>query len=125
MLDKRKFYINGKWISPFKPNDFEVINPSNENPYAIISLGYKEDVDAAVIAAKNAFIDEKIMVLLIFKSRAASNKIRISPLIPSIFNSGFWVLWFRISKENRLLSSCNKAPNNIKIKTEGTPVLSE
>ena len=48
MLDKRKFYINGKWISSSKPNDFEVINPSNENPYAIISLGYKEDVKKLV-----------------------------------------------------------------------------
>ena len=55
MLDKRKYYINGKWISASKPNDFEVINPSNEDPYAIISLGSKEDVDKAVQAAKNAF----------------------------------------------------------------------
>ena len=55
MLDKRKFYINGKWVSPSKPNDFQVINPSNEDPYAIISLGYKEDVDKAVQSAKKAF----------------------------------------------------------------------
>jgi aldehyde dehydrogenase (NAD+) len=55
MLDKRNFYINGKWISPSKTNDFEVINPSNEEPCAIISLGFKEDTDAAVIAAKKAF----------------------------------------------------------------------
>ena len=55
MLDKRKFYINGKWVSPSKPNDLEVINPSNEDAYAIISLGSKEDVDKAVQAAKIAF----------------------------------------------------------------------
>ncbi|MBO6467991.1 MAG: aldehyde dehydrogenase family protein, partial [Pelagibacteraceae bacterium] len=55
MLEKRNFYINGKWVSPSKPNDFEVINPSNEDPFAIISLGFKEDTDAAVDAAKNAF----------------------------------------------------------------------
>ena len=55
MLDKRKFYINGKWVAPSKPNDFEVINPSNEEPFAIISLGYKDDLDAAVNVAKNAF----------------------------------------------------------------------
>ena len=59
MLDKRNFYINGKWVKPTKPNDFKVINPSNEEPYAIISLGSKEDTDAAVKAAKNAFIDWK------------------------------------------------------------------
>ena len=55
MLDKRKFYINGKWISPSKSNDLEVINPSNEDAYAVISLGSKEDIDKAVEAAKTAF----------------------------------------------------------------------
>ena len=55
MLDKKKFYINGKWVSPSKPNDFEVINPSTEETCAIISLGSKEDTNAAVVAAKKAF----------------------------------------------------------------------
>ena len=55
MLDKRKFYINGKWIYPSTSNDLEVINPSNEDPYAVISLGSKEDIDKAVNAAKTAF----------------------------------------------------------------------
>ena len=59
MLDKRKFYINGKWVTPSKLNDFEVINPSNEEPFATISLGYKEDIDSAVSAAKKAFIHWK------------------------------------------------------------------
>ena len=70
MLEKKKFYINGKWISPFKANDFEVINPSNEEPFAAISLGSKEDTDAAVKAAKNAFetwkdttVEERISLL--------------------------------------------------------------
>ena len=52
MIEKRDFYINGKWVKPSKPNDFEVINPSNEEPFAVISLGSKEDTDAAVKAAK-------------------------------------------------------------------------
>ncbi len=55
MLDKRKFYINGQWVDPFKKNDFEVINPCNEDPFAIISLGSKEDIDLAVKSAKDAF----------------------------------------------------------------------
>ena len=55
MLDKRKFYINGEWVDPVKKNDFEVINPCNEDPCAIISLGSKEDTDNAVKAAKTAF----------------------------------------------------------------------
>jgi len=55
MLDKRNFYINGKWTAPLIPNDFEVINPSNEEPCAVISLGSKEDTNTAVKAAKEAF----------------------------------------------------------------------
>ena len=55
MLDKRKFYINGRWVEPKKPNDFSVINPCNEDPCAIISLGSKEDTNAAIKSAKNAF----------------------------------------------------------------------
>jgi len=55
MLDKRNFYINGKWVKPSKSNDFEVIDPSTEKPFAIISLGSIEDTDKAISAAKNAF----------------------------------------------------------------------
>ena len=55
MLDKRKFYINGKWVTPSKQNDFEVINPSTEDAYAVISLGSKDDVDKAVQSSKIAF----------------------------------------------------------------------
>ena len=56
MIDKRKFYINGKWVSPANKNDFSVINPSDEKGYAVISLGSKKDVDDAVKVAKNAFL---------------------------------------------------------------------
>ena len=59
MLDKRKFYINGEWVKPSKANDFEVINPSNEEAFAIISLGFKEDTNAAVESAKKAFVEWK------------------------------------------------------------------
>tara|TARA_B110001454_G_scaffold126286_1_gene117832 strand:+ start:392 stop:1822 length:1431 start_codon:yes stop_codon:yes gene_type:complete len=59
MLDKKKFYINGKWVAPTKPNNFEVINPSNEEPFAIISLGDNTDTNAAVESAKNAFVKWK------------------------------------------------------------------
>ena len=55
MLDKRNFYIDGKWVKPLKSNDFQVINPSNEEPFAVISLGSKGDIDFAVKAAKNSF----------------------------------------------------------------------
>ncbi|MEO9338426.1 aldehyde dehydrogenase family protein [Mesorhizobium sp. SB112] len=55
LTDKRKFYINGEWIEPSKPNDLEVIDPSTEEAVAIISLGDQADTDRAVAAAKAAF----------------------------------------------------------------------
>ena len=55
MKNLRHFYINGQWVSPEKPNDFIVENPSDESQLGIISLGTKVDVDKAVIAARNAF----------------------------------------------------------------------
>ena len=57
MLEKREFYINGNWVTPAVPNDFEVINPSTEEPCAVISLGGEADTNAAVAAAKTAFKD--------------------------------------------------------------------
>ncbi|SDC66965.1 aldehyde dehydrogenase family protein [Ruegeria marina] len=55
MLEKREFYINGKWVAPAVANDFHVINPSTEEPCAVISLGTEADTNAAVAAAKAAF----------------------------------------------------------------------
>jgi aldehyde dehydrogenase (NAD+) len=55
MLDKREFYINGQWVSPAVANDLDVINPSTEEPCAVISLGSKADTDKAVAAARAAF----------------------------------------------------------------------
>ena len=55
MLDQKKFYINGEWVSPKKPNDIKVIDPSTEEECAVISLGSAEDVNDAVSAATKAF----------------------------------------------------------------------
>ncbi|NOX74849.1 MAG: aldehyde dehydrogenase family protein [Alphaproteobacteria bacterium] len=56
MLDKRQFYINGQWVAPSQAHDLEVINPSNEEACATISLGAQADTNAAVAAARAAFI---------------------------------------------------------------------
>lgn len=55
MADYRKFYIDGEWVNPVKCSDFTVVNPANEEPIAVISLGSEADVDRAVSAAKEAF----------------------------------------------------------------------
>ncbi len=55
MKDARNFYIDGEWVAPSKPSDFEVIDPSNEEPFAAISLGSEADTNAAVSAARQAF----------------------------------------------------------------------
>ena len=80
MIDKKKFYINGKWVDPVKPNEIDVINPSNEEVCAKISLGDSADTNLAVEAANKAFVswsktskDERIKLLEnlydIYKSR--------------------------------------------------------
>ena len=55
MERKTDFFIDGKWVAPASANDFEVINPANETPFATISLGSETDVNNAVAAAKTAF----------------------------------------------------------------------
>ena len=55
MLDRKNFYINGQWVSPKQSNDFKVIDPSNEEECAVISLGGVEDINDAVSAATKAF----------------------------------------------------------------------
>jgi aldehyde dehydrogenase (NAD+) len=55
MIEKRDFYINGAWLAPATPRDCLVIDPSTEDPCAVISLGGQADTDAAVAAAKAAF----------------------------------------------------------------------
>jgi aldehyde dehydrogenase (NAD+) len=55
MREYKQFYINGKWVDPVTPNDFDVINPATEEVCGHISLGSEEDVNKAVAAAKTAF----------------------------------------------------------------------
>ena len=57
MRRRTDFYIDGQWVPPATPRDFEVINPADETPFAVISLGTKADLDKAVAAARTAFDD--------------------------------------------------------------------
>ena len=55
MIEKKQFYINGKWVDPINKNELDVIDPSNEEVCAVISLGDSEDTNLAVESAKKAF----------------------------------------------------------------------
>ena len=55
MIEKRQFYIDGAWVDPRDGRDHEVIDPSTEEPCAVISLGGQADTDVAVAAARAAF----------------------------------------------------------------------
>ena len=91
MIDKRKFYINGKWIDPIKQNDLEVINPSNEDSFATISLGSKEDVDVAVKSARKAFDN--------WKETTKNERINLLEKLLSIYKKRFNEMTTAISME--------------------------
>ncbi len=55
MIDKKNFYIDGKWVTPKSKKEIKVINPATEEECAIISLGNKEDINEAVKSAKKAY----------------------------------------------------------------------
>jgi aldehyde dehydrogenase (NAD+) len=55
MREYLKFYIDGQWVDPVRPNPFDVENPATEQVSGKISLGSAADVDMAVNAARRAF----------------------------------------------------------------------
>ncbi len=55
LYDERKFYVDGQWVDPAEPKEFQVINPATEAVAGVISMGSAKDVDLAVAAARRAF----------------------------------------------------------------------
>jgi aldehyde dehydrogenase (NAD+) len=55
MREYLKFYIDGQWVEPLRPNALEVDNPTTEEVSGKIALGSSADVDLAVNAARRAF----------------------------------------------------------------------
>jgi aldehyde dehydrogenase (NAD+) len=53
--DNRQFYIDGAWVDPVEPKEFQVINPATEAVAGVISMGSAKDVEHAVAAARRAF----------------------------------------------------------------------
>lgn len=80
-MNTRKFYIDGQWVDPIGGNSLDVINPSTEEVCATITLGGEADVEAAVSAARRAFVDWSVTdkaerlalmkrILTVYKSRS-------------------------------------------------------
>lgn len=55
MGNSTKFYIDGAWVEPAKPNLLGIENPATEEEIGQINLGTKGDVDRAAKAARRAF----------------------------------------------------------------------
>lgn len=54
-MDYSKIYINGKWVKPLTDQMIPVENPATREIIARVPSGSKEDVDAAIAAAAEAF----------------------------------------------------------------------
>jgi aldehyde dehydrogenase (NAD+) len=56
MMEKIRNYINGKWVDAKSGKTFQSINPANKNEViGLISKSGREDVDFAVMAAREAY----------------------------------------------------------------------
>jgi len=84
-----QFYIDGAWVDPVVPHPFDVVDPSNEDVFAQISLGSKADADKAVAAAKRAFnsygfteVEERLDILYrvieVYKKRSSDLALAVS-----------------------------------------------
>ena len=115
MLEKKNFYINGAWVAPKNKQNIEVINPATEKACAVISLGGKEDIHDAVVAAKEAFNswgfstkEERIELLekkLLYKQKEEVCKEKSG-------YSKFFEMGFEETAQKRLIS-CMKQSNLI------------
>jgi aldehyde dehydrogenase (NAD+) len=92
MKTYNKFYIDGKWVNPIaNTSQHEVINPATETAFATIALGGAEDVNAAVIAAKKAFIT--------YSQTSVDYRLTLIKKILSVYQARFDEMAHIISKE--------------------------
>ena len=56
MREYGQFYIGGQWVDPAQGQPHDVVNPATEQVAGRIALGSQADVDAAVEAARKAFV---------------------------------------------------------------------
>lgn len=60
LTDYTKQYINGEWIKSNSKETIDVINPATEEVFATVASGNKEDVDKAVAAAHDVYLDFRV-----------------------------------------------------------------
>ncbi|TLZ65299.1 MAG: aldehyde dehydrogenase family protein, partial [Methanobacteriota archaeon] len=54
-LPKHLLFIGGKWVEPVGGEKAQVLDPATNRPIAEVASGSKDDIDAAVHAARTAF----------------------------------------------------------------------
>src|ERR1700690_1107495 len=89
--DCREFYIGGKWVSPPRARDFDVVNPATEEKIATISLGSAADVDIAVAAATKAFAS--------YGDAGVEDRLKLLPRIIEVYQSRMGEMAETISQE--------------------------
>ncbi|OUS07719.1 aldehyde dehydrogenase family protein [Gammaproteobacteria bacterium 42_54_T18] len=91
MKKLNQFYINGEWVSPLTKKTLDVINPSNEDVIAELSLGSVEDVDRAVDAAREAFPE--------FSSTTTGQRISLLNRVATLYQARLGEMAEAISQE--------------------------
>ena len=89
-MDTKKFYINGEWVDSTGDEISEILNPATEEVIGKVLQGTNDDVDRAVQAAKDAFIDwnatpvdERIALMEKFYVILEDNKDKLTDIIVS------------------------------------------
>lgn len=57
MINYNKQFINGEWVNSTGNETIDVINPATEEVFATVASGNKEDVDKAVAAAHDVYLE--------------------------------------------------------------------
>ena len=50
-----EIFVAGKWQAPLSGENYQPINPANEEPVGTVGKGDERDIDLAVTAARKAF----------------------------------------------------------------------
>ena len=87
----REFYNNGTFTPSLDGTDIPVMNPSDDSPCATVTLGGPQDGEAAIAAAKNAFVS--------WSQSSKQERIALVERILEIYNAHSDALALAISTE--------------------------